>query len=106
MLPAHANLREVWGDAPAWVGLGGRARVDNVFDGAEPALEELTATLLRLVGQPEHARRVGAACARRAADLALLWREVGRSWRALVTRVLAGQDLLASHGPPRLSSHR
>jgi glycosyltransferase involved in cell wall biosynthesis len=90
VLPAHPALREIWGDAPAWAPVGETVRVDNVFEGAAPVVERLSSILLDLVGQPERARAVGDACARRAGNPMFSWRHVGDAWCRLVARILDG----------------
>lgn len=89
VMPRHAALAEIWGDAPVWTPVGRQLRVDGVFDGAQPRVDALAAILLDLVGHPEVARSVGQACERRARDPALSWDAVGAQWRALVADVLA-----------------
>ena len=39
VMPRHAALAEIWGDAPVWAPLGQQMRVDRVFDGAEPQVD-------------------------------------------------------------------
>jgi D-inositol-3-phosphate glycosyltransferase len=91
VMPRHAALGEIWGDAPAWAPVGRQMRVDGVFDGAEPRVDALAAILLGLVERPEVARSVGQACERRARDPALSWDAVGAQWRTLVSEVLASR---------------
>lgn len=88
VMPRHAALAEIWGDAPVWAPTGEQTRVDRVFHGAPPHVDALSALLLDLVARPEHTRRAGQACQRRARDPALSWHDVGARWRTLITEAL------------------
>jgi D-inositol-3-phosphate glycosyltransferase len=87
VMPRHAALAEIWGDAPVWVPTGEQTRLDDVFDGAQPDEDALSTILLDLVAYPDHARRAGQACQQRTQDPTLSWNEIGKRWRTLVAEV-------------------
>ena len=88
VMPRHAGLAEIWGDAPLWVPLGQRTRVDLTFGGAEPHVDALTAIMLNLIERPQDLHTAGRACQRRAGDPALSWETVGTQWLTLITKLL------------------
>jgi glycosyltransferase involved in cell wall biosynthesis len=88
VMPRHAGLAEIWGDAPPWVPLGQRTRVDMTFGGAEPQVDALTGIMLHLIERPQDMHSAGQACRRRAGDPALSWETVGTQWRSLITKLL------------------
>jgi len=88
VMPRHAGLAEIWGDAPLWVPLGQRTRVDMTFGGDEPQVDALTGILLNLIERPQDRHSAGRACRRRARDPALSWETVGTQWRSLITKLL------------------
>jgi D-inositol-3-phosphate glycosyltransferase len=92
ILPAHATLREIWGDAPSWIATGDDAPIDEAFSGRTPDVDALSGALLELLTQPARTRQVAAACRRRAADPRYGWDEVGTRWRMLVSRLLDNRD--------------
>jgi D-inositol-3-phosphate glycosyltransferase len=91
VMPRHAGLAEIWGDAPLWVPLGQRTRVDMTFGGGEPQVDALTAILLNLIQCPQDIRSAGQACQRRAVDPSLSWETVGTQWLTLIAKVLNGR---------------
>jgi hypothetical protein len=88
VMPRHAGLAEIWGDAPVWVPLGQRTRVDMTFGGAEPQVDPLTAILLNLIEHPPDMHSAGRACQRRARDPSLSWETVGTQWLTLIAKLL------------------
>lgn len=89
VLPAHAGLRALWGEAPAWVPVAGEVVLDDVFTGQVPDPAALGATLLALVQQPAVAQAHAVACGARARAACFGWAAVGGHWQALVARLLA-----------------
>ncbi len=114
VLPRHEGLAEIWGQAPLWVPLGQRTRVDMTFGGAEPQVDALTAILLNLIEHPQDMHSAGQACQRRARDPSLSWESVGTQWLTLIAKLLkrdardqhsavpaASVSSLGATGPPR-----
>lgn len=98
VLPRHAGLAEIWGDAPVWVPLGQSTRVDMTFGGAEPQVDALTAILLNLIERPQDMHSAGQACQRRAQDPSLSWETVGTHWLTLIAKLL--ETKVARDGSP------
>ncbi len=88
ILPKHAGLAEIWGDAPSWIPPGSPTRVDMTFAGAEPQVDPLTEVMLNLIEHPDIMRSVGLACRRRAGDRSLSWEAVGSQWLTLIAKLL------------------
>jgi len=84
IMPTHAGLLEIWGDAPRWVPAGETHYIDNVFTGQVPAVADLAQALADLVGQPAHMAQVAAACGQYAHRASFGWEAVGAAWRALL----------------------
>ncbi len=97
ILPEHAVLREIWGDAPSWVPRGTETRVDMTFAGAEPQVDAMTEVMHSLVENPDIMRNVGLACRDRARDRSLSWEAVGTQWLTLIACLLDGA--CARHRP-------
>ena len=111
VMPRHAGLAEIWGDAPLWVPLGQRTRVDLTFGGAEPHVGALTAIMHNLIERPQDLHTAGRACQRRAGDPSLSWETVGTQWLTLITKLLgkvSGCPRSAKEaiiiGPPRTTA--
>ena len=84
ILPQHPSLLEIWGSAPAWIGLGPEVRADSICVGREPDVNALALAMSDLIARPARRHEVAAACAARAADPLLRWSAVGERWLELV----------------------
>lgn len=77
LLPAHAGLRELWGDAPHWVPLGEPQALDDVFAGRPPTATDLVQAMRHLIGQPQQSALIAQACGQRARQVSFGWPAVG-----------------------------
>ncbi|MDQ3287357.1 MAG: hypothetical protein M3Q42_03680 [Pseudomonadota bacterium] len=91
IMPRHAGLAEIWGEAPAWVNVGAQTiPTDEVFSGQFAETQSLTGVMKELIHNRGQTAAVAKACAARAASAELSWESVGERWR----------DIMAHSGIP------
>ncbi|MFW0757731.1 hypothetical protein ACN1C3_23880 [Pseudomonas sp. H11T01] len=88
VLPGHANLREIWTDAPLWAPVRDAVRLDEVFCGQLPEEGALEQGLRTLLEHPDQASRVANNCYDCINQPAYGWEQVGTQWTQLISTAL------------------